>query len=210
MSIKVKICGITNPQDAAVVVEAGADLLGMVFFEGSPRNVTPAQAALICREVPPHVLRVGLFVNASPALVQEAMASCTLQMLQFHGDETPRFCRQFGLMTMKAFRVSGPATLASLQDYPTEAWLLDAYVKGKFGGTGRTFDWQLAAQAARMGTPVFLAGGLTSENIGEAIQTVRPYGVDVSGGVESAPGRKDPAKVRAFVAAARRASESIA
>jgi phosphoribosylanthranilate isomerase len=210
MSIKVKICGITNPQDAAVVVEAGADLLGMVFFEGSPRNVTPAQAALICREVPPHVLRVGLFVNASPALVQEAMASCTLQMLQFHGDETPGFCRQFGLMTMKAFRVSGPATLASLQDYPTEAWLLDAHVKGKFGGTGRTFDWQLAAQAARMGTPVFLAGGLTSENIGEAIQTVRPYGVDVSGGVESAPGRKDPAKVRAFVAAARRASKSIA
>lgn len=207
MSIKVKICGITNPSDVETAVQAGADLIGLVFYEKSPRHVTLDAAARIAGAVPPYVLRVGLFVNAASQLVAEAIVRCGLQMLQFHGDESPEFCRQFGMMTMKAFRVRGPETLEVLGQYPTDAWLLDAHAAGKFGGTGETFDWGLAAQAAQLGRPMFLAGGLTPENVGEAIRTVRPYGVDVSTGVESAPGRKDPEKVRAFIAAARKAAE---
>jgi phosphoribosylanthranilate isomerase len=129
-------------------------------------------------------------------------------MLQFHGDETPEFCLQFGLMTMKAFRVTGLKTLEELKPYATDAWLLDAHAPGKYGGTGQTFDWRIAAQATQLGKPVFLAGGLTPDNVGEAVTSVRPYGVDVSGGVEAAPGRKDPAKVRAFIAAVRQAAQT--
>lgn len=209
MSIKVKICGITHPDDAATAVEAGADLLGLVFYERSPRFVTVESAAAIAAVIPPYVLRVGLFVNPEPQLVAEAIVGCSLQMLQFHGDESPAFCRQFGVMTMKAFRVKGPETLEALRQYPTDAWLLDAYVPGKLGGTGQTFDWALAAQATQLGRPVFLAGGLTPENVSEAVRAVAPYGVDVSGGVEAFPGRKDPDKVRAFIKAAKRPGKSV-
>jgi len=208
MSIKVKICGITSPGDAAAAVGAGADLLGLVFHDPSPRHVTLDQAAAVCRVIPAYVLRVGLFVNPSPQRVTEAIARCQLQMLQFHGDETPEFCLQFGLMTMKAFRVTGLKTLEELKPYATDAWLLDAHAPGKYGGTGQTFDWRIAAQATQLGKPVFLAGGLTPDNVGEAVTSVRPYGVDVSGGVEAAPGRKDPAKVRAFIAAVRQAAQT--
>lgn len=205
MSIKVKICGLTTPEDAEAAVEAGADLLGLVFYEKSPRAVDIETAMRVARAIPPYILRVGLFVNASPTLIADAIAKVGLQLLQFHGDESPDFCRQFGMMTMKAFRVAGPETLDRLQEYVTDAWLLDAHVSGQFGGTGRTFDWGIAARASRLGKPVFLAGGLTPENVGKAVAEVRPYGVDVSGGVEAAPGRKDPAKMRAFVQAARAA-----
>jgi phosphoribosylanthranilate isomerase len=208
MSLKIKICGITRPQDAEAAVEAGADLLGLVFYEKSPRHVDLDQAGRVCRVIPPHVLRVGLFVNAEPDRVMEAASHCGLHLLQFHGDESPEYCAQFGLMTMKAFRVRGPETLQQLSRYHTDAWLLDAFVEGKFGGTGQRFDWSLAAQAARLGRPLFLAGGLTPENVAEAVCTVQPYGVDVSGGVESAPGEKDAAKVRAFIRAARDAAST--
>jgi len=206
MSIKVKICGITNAGDAQVAVQAGADLIGLVFYENSPRYVMPDAAAAISRAIPPYVLRVGLFVNPNPDLVRDVIARCGLQMLQFHGDETPEFCRQFGLMTMKALRVKGPETLDQLRPYDTDAWLLDAHVTGKLGGTGQTFDWRLAARASQMGKPLFLAGGLTPENVAEAVQVARPYGVDVSGGVEAKPGRKDPQKVRAFITAVRQST----
>jgi len=206
MSIKVKICGITRPEDAEAAVQAGADLLGLVFYDQSPRYVTVEAASEIARRIPPYVLRVGLFVNPTPKLVAEAITRCGLQMLQFHGDESPGFCRQFNMMTMKAFRMTGPETLATLPQYPTDAWLLDAHVQGRFGGTGQTFDWALAAKATQLGKPVFLAGGLTPENVSEAVRAVRPYAVDVSGGVEVSPGRKDAAKVRAFVAAAKQAA----
>lgn len=206
MSIKVKICGITRPEDAEAAVDAGADLLGLVFYDESPRHVTLETAAAISRVIPPHILRVGLFVNPAPEQVEETITHCTLQMLQFHGNEPPEFCRRFGLMSMKAFRVQGPETLNRLRSYDTDAWLLDAHEPGVWGGTGRTFDWQIAAEAVRLGKPVFLAGGLTPENVEEAVQIVRPYGVDVSGGVEAAPGHKDPEKVRAFIAAARRSA----
>lgn len=206
MSVKVKICGITNIEDALAAVESGADLLGFVFTEQSPRHVTLEQAAEIVRAVPPHVLRVGLFVNAPEDFVMQAMMRCGLQLLQFHGDEPPGYCLQFGAMSMKAFRMKDAESLGTLQDYPTDAWLLDAFVPGQRGGTGHSFNWDLAVEAVKLGKlgkPVFLAGGLTPENIGAAVRQVRPYGVDVSSGVESVPGRKDDAKMRAFIEAAK-------
>jgi len=205
MSIKVKICGITNEEDALAAVKAGADLLGFVFAEESPRRVTLEQATSISQMLPPYVVRVGLFVNAPEELVMHAMGACGLQLLQFHGDETPDYCRQFGAISMKAFRVKGPETLQALPGYPTDAWLLDAFVPGQRGGTGHSFNWDLAIDAVKLGRPVFLAGGLTPENVAEAVHRVQPYGVDVSSGVESAPGKKDHAKVEAFIKAAKSA-----
>jgi len=203
MSVKVKICGITNVEDAQAAAAAGADLIGFVFYEKSPRFVTVEQAAAIAETVSPWVVRVGLFVDAPPALVGEAASACGLQLLQFHGDETPEYCRQFGAMSMKAFRVKDADTIQRLPEFRTDAWLLDAYVPGQLGGTGHSFNWDLAVEAVKLGKPVFLAGGLTTENVGEAVRKVRPYGVDVSSGVESAPGKKDHAKVKAFIEAAK-------
>ena len=203
MSVKVKICGITNADDAQAAVAAGADLLGFVFHEQSPRHVTVEQAAEIARTVPPFVLRVGLFVNAPTELVMEAMMRCGLQLLQFHGDETPEYCLQFGAMSMKAFPMTDAESLRALTDYPTDAWLLDAFVPGQRGGTGHSFNWDLAVEAVKFGKPVFLAGGLTPENVADAVRKVQPCGVDVSSGVESAPGKKDHAKLRAFIEAAK-------
>lgn len=205
MSVKVKICGITNVEDAQAAITAGADLLGFVFYDQSPRHVTVEQAAAIARIVPPYVVRVGLFVNAPEEQISEALSACGLQLLQFHGDEKPEFCRQFPAMSMKAFRVKDAGTIRSLPDFPTDAWLLDAFVPGQRGGTGHSFNWELAVEAVQLGKPVFLAGGLTPENVAEAVRVVRPFGVDVSSGVESAPGKKDHAKVRAFIAAAKAA-----
>jgi len=207
MSVKVKICGITSIDDAQAAVSAGADLLGFVFADESPRRLSIEQAATIARTVSPFVVRVGLFVNAPEELVMHAMGACGLQLLQFHGDETPEYCRQFGAMSMKAFRVKGPETIQALPEYPTDAWLLDAFVPGQRGGTGHAFNWDLAVEAVTLGRPVFLAGGLTPDNVGEAVRRVRPYGVDVSSGVESAPGKKDAAKVRAFIQAAKAGSQ---
>lgn len=203
MSVKVKICGITNAADAQAAVAAGADLLGFVFYAGSPRHVTVEQAAAIARTVSPFVVRVGLFVDAPAELVGEALSACGLQLLQFHGDETPEYCRQFPAMSMKAFRVQDAETIRTLPTYPTDAWLLDAFVPGQRGGTGHAFSWELAVDAVKLGKPVFLAGGLTPENVAAAVRTVQPYGVDVSSGVESAPGKKDHEKMRAFIQAAK-------
>ncbi len=203
MPVKVKICGITRLPDALAAVEAGADLLGFNFWERSPRYLTPTAAAEIIRALPPGVVKAGVFVNPTPDAVAEAIRQCGLDLLQFHGDEPPDFCLQFGLMTMKAFRIQNAASLRGLAEYRTDAWLLDAFVPGQPGGTGTVFNWDLALEAQRHGRPVFLAGGLTSENVGEAIRRVQPYGVDVCGGVESAPGQKDAQKVRAFIAAAK-------
>jgi phosphoribosylanthranilate isomerase len=203
MPVKVKICGITNVPDAMAVVEAGADALGFVFFEQSPRYVSIEAAAAVAHQLPPFVMKVGVFANAPPDVVMRAANSCGLTLLQFHGDEPPDYCRQFGLMSMKAFRVRDATSLNVLQDYPTDAWLLDAHAPNQLGGTGHTFNWDLALQAQNLGRPIFLAGGLTPENVGEAIRRVRPFGVDVSSGVEVVPGRKDHAKVKAFVLAAK-------
>lgn len=203
MNVKVKICGITSPADALAAVEAGADALGFMFYAPSPRCVTLAGAAEIIAELPPLVAKVGVFVNPTEEEVRRAMIECGIDTLQFHGEEAPEFCRRFGLKVIKAFRVRDTASIEEAKHYPTEAWLLDSYVAGQLGGTGARFNWELATDAARTHRSVLLAGGLTPENAAEAVRIVRPYGLDVSSGVESAPGKKDAARVRAFIAAAK-------
>lgn len=203
MSVRVKICGITSVADGLVAVEAGADMIGLMFYEGSPRHITIAQAAEISRALPPFVMRVGVFVNPEEHLVSRAIAECNLSLLQFHGDEPSDFCTQFSLMSLKAIRVRDAASLEQLADFHTDAFLLDAYSKSGLGGTGEKFNWELAIEARKFNKPIFLAGGLTPENVAAAVAQVRPFAVDVSSGVESAPGKKDAAKVRAFIAAAK-------
>lgn len=203
MSVKVKICGITNASDALAAVESGADALGFMFYESSPRHVSIRQAAEIIRELPPFIMKAGVFVDASEDTVMRAIGDCGLTLLQFHGQEAPEYCTQFGLMSMKAFRMRDAESLNALQNYPTDAWLLDAFVADKLGGTGEKFNWDLAIAAKKLNRPIFLAGGLTSANVAEAVRTVYPFAVDVSSGVEASPGKKDHTKVRDFISAAK-------
>ena len=200
---RVKICGITSVADALAAAEAGADMIGLMLYEQSPRHITLAQAAAISRALPPFVIRVGVFVDPDVALVTRAIAECGLSLLQFHGDETSEFCTQFGVMNMKALRMRDADSLAQLEHMHTDAYLLDAHSKSGLGGTGETFNWDLAVAAQKFGKPIFLAGGLTPQNVAAAVRQVRPFAVDVSSGVESAPGKKDPAKVQAFITAAK-------
>ena len=205
MKTQVKICGLTSVAEAQAAAEAGADMIGLMFYDGSPRHVSQATAEEIARALPPFVLRVGVFINPDEALVTRAIAGCGLNLLQFHGDEESDFCTQFGLMSMKAIRVRDAESLNQLEKFHTDAFLLDAYSQAGLGGTGEKFNWDLAVEARKFGKPIFLAGGLTPENVGDAVKQVRPFAVDVSSGVESAPGKKDAAKVRAFIAAVRAA-----
>jgi phosphoribosylanthranilate isomerase len=203
MSVIVKICGITNLPDALAAVEAGANALGFVFWERSPRSVDVATAAAIVRELPAHIVKVGVFVDAPVEQVSTAARACSLNLLQFHGNESPADCLRFGVMSMKAFRVRDAESLGEVRSFATDAWLLDAYAPGQPGGTGACFNWALAQEVSRWGRPIFLAGGLTPENVAEAVRQVEPYGVDVSSGVEVSPGRKDHSRLVAFVRAAR-------
>jgi len=201
MRTRVKICGITQGEDALTAVAAGADALGFVFYEKSPRFITRAAAAAIIRQLPPFVAKVGLFVNTPQEEVRQTISECGLDTLQFHGAETPAYCRSFPLIVYKAFRVQTQASLENLHSFDTAAWLLDSCVTGQYGGTGTRFDWGLAMAASRWGKPIILAGGLNPENVAEAIRQTRPYAVDVSSGVESTPGRKDQQKILAFMSA---------
>jgi phosphoribosylanthranilate isomerase len=203
VSTKVKICGITSIEDGLAAASSGADMVGLMYYERSPRFINLEQAAKISRALPPFLLRVGVFANAASDFVLRAIGECNLNLLQFHGDETSEFCTQFGLMCMKAVRIRDADSLRQLDHYQTDALLLDAHSKNGLGGTGETFNWELALEARKFGKPIFLAGGLTPENVADAVRKVRPFGVDVSSGVESAPGMKDPAKVKAFIAAAK-------
>jgi phosphoribosylanthranilate isomerase len=205
MSVIVKICGLTNLEDALAAAHLGANALGFVFHEASPRGISVERAARIAEKLPPGLVRVGVFVDAPEEVVLKAISACTLNLLQFHGTEPPEYCLQFGLMSMKAFRIKEAASLDELPKYPTDAWLLDSYVANKLGGTGETFNWDLAREARRFGKPIFLAGGLTPQNVAEAVRSAQPFAVDVSSGVEAAPGKKDLAKVEAFIRAARQA-----
>jgi phosphoribosylanthranilate isomerase len=205
VDVKVKICGITSVGDAAAAVEAGADALGLMFCPASPRLITLDMAQAISRQLPPFVLRVGVFADPAPEDVFSAIHQCGLNLLQFHGRETPEFCGQFGVMTMKAFRIRDAQSLLEIPRFSTDAVLLDSFMPGKGGGTGETFNWALAVEAAKFGKPIFLAGGLTPENVADAVRLVRPFGVDVSSGVEQSPGKKDPKKMRDFIAAVRSA-----
>lgn len=205
--VRVKICGITRVEDALAAIDAGADALGFMFYEKSPRVLNVKQAAAILRELPPLVAKVGVFVNPSDEAVRRAIDETGIDTLQFHGEEPPEFCRRFGLKTIKAFRVRDAESLVATREYANEAWLLDSFVAGQHGGTGAQFNWDLAAEAASRHQRVILAGGLSPANAAEAVRKVRPFALDVSSGVESAPGRKDAAKVRDFIAAAKGAAE---
>jgi phosphoribosylanthranilate isomerase len=203
-TVRVKICGITRPADAMDAVAAGADAIGLMFYERSRRWVTLDQAQAIARSVPPGIARVGVFVDADEESIRHAIETCGLDTLQFHGDESPAFCERFRpLRIWKAFRVASVDVLRVIARFETDAWLFDTAVPGQPGGSGQRFDWEIAVQAKALGRPIVLAGGLTPENVRAAVERVRPFAVDVSSGVESAPGLKDAGKVRAFVRAAK-------
>lgn len=208
MSLRIKICGITCRDDALAAVEAGADALGFVFYEGSPRQVATTTAAQIIGALPPLVAKVGVFVDATADQICQVIAECALDTVQLHGAEPPELCRRLPVKVIKAFRVQSLESLLDLPRYPTDAWLLDSYVPGQPGGTGARFKWDLAVEAKKLGRPIILAGGLTPGNVAAAVRQVRPFGVDVSSGVESAPGRKDIRKIQQFIEAARHADRT--
>jgi len=202
---RVKICGITRAEDALAAAQSGADAIGLVFYERSPRHVAVQQAAQLAAALPPFVTTVGLFVNAEAALVREVLAQVPLDLLQFHGDEPPEYCVQFARPYIKAIRVkAGVDLLQCASDFRSaKGLLLDAHVEGIPGGTGATFDWRLIPQDLPL--PVILSGGLDAENVAAAIEQVRPYAVDVSSGVEAGKGIKDAAKIARFIQEIRQA-----
>jgi phosphoribosylanthranilate isomerase len=197
VKVFVKICGITSLDDALACCDAGADALGFNFWPQSKRHITVERAATIARRVPPNVRTVGVFVNPTAEDVDRAFASGAIDLAQLHGDETPEFCGRFAGRYIKAMRLRDAASLETLAQYPCDLVLVDADTPG-YGGSGQRADVALAAEAAAA-RRVILAGGLTPDNVGEAIAAVRPYGVDVAGGVEREPGVKDWLKVAAFV-----------
>ena len=200
MRTRIKICGITRAQDARAAAESGADAIGLIFYPPSPRNVNLVQARSIIAGLPPFVTVVGLFVDPSRDQVEAVLRACSINLLQFHGDEAPDFCGGFGLPYIKAARVRADADLVQyLSPYSAaQGWLLDAYHDRLYGGTGASFDWNLIPQG--LDRPVILSGGLTPENVGAAVRQVRPWAVDVSSGVEATKGIKDAAKIAAFIA----------
>lgn len=208
MRTRVKICGITRVPDARAAAQAGADAIGLVFYPPSPRYLSVERAVEIRDALPPFVQTVALFVNADAAQIAQVIGRVHPALLQFHGDETPEFCAQFGLPFVKACRVRpGVDALAYLQPYArAAAWLVDSYVP-EYGGVGESFDWALLPSALRdaASRPLIVSGGLDRANVGDAIRAVRPWGVDVSSGVEAAKGIKDAAKMAAFIAEVRNA-----
>ncbi len=204
---KIKICGITNLDDALLAADLGADALGFIFYAKSPRSISPEAAREIIAQLPPFVLSVGVFVDEPLETVRTIAATARLDWVQLHGSEPPDYCRAAGRNVMKAIRVANESSLAAMAAYQgaVRAFLLDTHKAGQKGGTGEVFDWSLALKAKQYG-PVVLAGGLTPDNVAVAVYTVAPAAVDVASGVEAAPGVKDPAKLRAFIARAQEAA----
>lgn len=204
--LQIKICGITRAEDALAAATAGADAIGLVFHPGSRRCVTPAQAATICASLPPFTATVGLFVDPAPGAVAEVLDAVPLSHLQFHGSEAPALCRSFGRPYLRALGVHPGADISGLfaAYHDARGWLVDTHDPVAHGGTGKTFDWSLLADLDS--ERLVLAGGLTPANVAEAVRRVRPAAVDVSSGVESAPGIKETDKLRAFINAARAAA----
>lgn len=203
MHTRIKICGIREVAHAQAAARLGADAIGLVFYEPSPRYVAIERAREIVAALPPFVAPVALFVNPSQEEVARVLKQCPVALLQFHGDETPAFCASFGVPYLKAARVRpGMDLLEYLASYDSAAgWLLDAYRDDAYGGTGEAFDWNLIP--GKLGKPLVLSGGLTPDNVAEAVRRVRPWAVDVSSGVEIAKGRKDEQLIAAFIAAVR-------
>ncbi len=196
---RIKICGITRVEDALAVAHSGADALGLVFYPPSPRNVSIAQATELVRVLPPFITTVGLFVDADPDFVREVLAAVSLDVLQFHGDETPAYCVQFNKPYLKAIRVTAGVDLLQCAAHfsGAQGLLLDAYVAGTPGGTGATFDWSLIPK--KLPLPMILSGGLDDANVAMAIRQTRPYAVDVSSGVEASKGIKNATKIATFI-----------
>lgn len=209
--VQVKICGITNLEDALVAVKAGADALGFNFYPGSPRYIRPSDAYSIIESLPVETLCIGVFVNERPETVARIANQAGLSGLQFHGDETPEYAGAFDSQLVgrrfriKALRVGAEFNPEAAARYETDAILLDAFDTRARGGTGQRIDWEVARRTRALVPKLFLAGGLGPDNIEEAIRTVAPYGVDACSGLESEPGRKDPARVRDFIRLARAA-----
>ena len=200
-NIKVKICGITNVADASTAVELGANALGFIFAP-SPRQMSPQKVRAIVRTIPPFVKTVGVFVNEAATTITDIRQYCGLDLVQLHGDESPAFCDELMPCAIKTVRVKDESCLQASRAYrgKVRALLLDTYSKEKVGGTGKTFDWNLAIKIKEIGIPIILAGGLGPSNINLAIQTVAPYAVDINSGIEEYPGKKDPALMKAVMA----------
>ncbi len=205
--IKIKICGITNSADASMAVELGADALGFIFAS-SPRQIEPEKARRIIRAIPPAVRSVGVFINEAPALIRNVMCHCGLDLVQLHGDESPALCAELMPHTIKALRIKDDSCLQTARAYhgKVRALLLDTYSKDRAGGTGITFDWQLAVKIKQPGTPVVLSGGLGPSNIIDAIETVKPWAVDVNSGVDLSPGKKSRHLIRDLTEKVRQAT----
>jgi len=202
--VRIKICGITNIEDARLAAGMGAHALGFIFFPKSPRSVRPDAAREIIRNLPPLLMTVGVFVDEEAGVVRQIAETAGLDWIQLHGQETPEYCRSLKRRVVKGFRIKDADSLSLLPGYrgSVQAFLLDTYKAGTAGGTGKTFDWTLARRAKEWG-PVILAGGLTPANVAQAIKAAQPDAVDVASGVETAPGKKDPDKLRAFFEAVR-------
>jgi len=186
----IKICGITNIEDALAAIDAGADALGFNFYSESPRYIDPETAEVLVQELPEMIIKVGVFVDAAEDFVRPVAQLVELNYLQFHGDETPYYCEQFATPYWKAFRLRDEKTLGLMEKFEPYAYLIDAYEEGVLGGTGQRADWDLASRACQLGR-IVLAGGLNPENVEQAIDTVHPWGIDVCSGVEIEPGVKD-------------------
>jgi phosphoribosylanthranilate isomerase len=204
----IKICGMTRAADLAAAAEAGVDAVGFVFAE-SPRRVVAEHVRRLVLDLPPHILRVGVFVDATPAEIARVVDAAELDRVQLHGFEDPMVREHVGTRVVKAFRVRDASVLEEITTWTAEFFLLDAWSERTAGGSGVAFDWSIARDAARLGRMI-LAGGLTPANVARAVHEARPFGVDVSSGVEISPGIKDPAKIRAFVEAVRAADAELA
>lgn len=202
--VKIKICGITNLDDALAAAELGADALGFNFFRESPRFIEPEKAGEIIYQLPPFVTAVGVFVNETEERVREIQSKSGVHVLQFHGDEPPEFCERFQGKIIKAIRVKNRESVHGAVHYKVSAILLDGYKKGRWGGTGKTFDWDLVRETVAL-KRVILSGGLTPENVSAAIKAVKPYAVDIASGVEKEKGIKDYEKMKRFILEARKA-----
>ncbi len=195
--VKIKVCGITNIEDALLALSLGVDAVGFVFAE-SERRITPVNAKKIIDELPQSILKVGVFVDEEEKRTREILKLCRLDMLQFHGDESPSHILRFRERVIKSFRIEDEDSLKAIPNYKASAYLLDTYSSEVYGGTGEVFNWDLAVEAKKFG-PIILSGGLNPDNVVEAIKKVKPWAVDVSSGVESSPGKKDPQKLEEFV-----------
>ena len=196
--VKVKVCGMTSLKDVLVAVEEGADAVGFIFYKKSPRSVIMKIAREIVLELPPFVDTVGVFVDESAVQINKTADYCNLDIIQLHGDESPTFCKRIQRKVIKAFRIKDMQSVKKISSFQVSGFLLDTFSENLHGGTGKVFDWNLVLPAKKFG-PVIMAGGLTPNNVQQAVRQVRPYGVDVCSGVESEPGIKDHKKVRAFL-----------